>query len=364
MTATIFSVFVLLLVIRMPVSFSLAISAAVALVFAGSMDPLIVVQRMYTSVESFSLVAIPFFILSGGFMESGGISRRLISFSSSLVGHIRGGLSMISIVAAMFFAGISGSTAADTAAIGSVLIPAMEQKGYGKDLATSVVGTAGAIGIIIPPSIPMVILGITGSISIGGLFLGGVFPVRTGQERAVLDLCAEADPLEICAWAGALTQPPRIVHRPGMIDSMFDRDAIQSALDEFGDADEATVMAQLNAELSRQVLPGEGNGAFLEIVAEGKIPQHLEERSMPGGTSHLVEVVVLAACPNARLTSGRAGVIALFPAEKDILELVHAGVREHERRITTGNDRRSGNPAVSVPFEITEKSFSNIVREH
>jgi len=176
MTATIFSVFVLLLIIRMPVSFSLAISATVALVFAGSMDPLIVAQRMYTSVESFSLVAIPFFILSGGFMESGGISRRLISFSSSLVGHIRGGLSMISIVAAMFFAGISGSTAADTAAIGSVLIPAMEQKGYGKDLATSVVGTAGAIGIIIPPSIPMIILGITGSISIGGLFLGGVFP--------------------------------------------------------------------------------------------------------------------------------------------------------------------------------------------
>ncbi len=176
MATMIFSIFVLLLVIRMPVSFSLAISATLALVFAGSMDPLIVAQRMYTSVESFSLIAIPFFILSGGFMESGGISRRLISFSSSLVGHIRGGLSMISIVAAMFFAGISGSTAADTAAIGSVLIPAMEKKGYGKDLATSVVATAGAIGIIIPPSIPMIILGITGGISIGGLFLGGVFP--------------------------------------------------------------------------------------------------------------------------------------------------------------------------------------------
>ena len=176
MAATIFAVFILLLVIRMPVSFSLAISAAIALVFAGSMDPLIVVQRMYTSVESFSLIAIPFFILSGGFMESGGISRRLISFSSSLVGHIRGGLSMISIVAAMFFAGISGSTAADTAAIGSVLIPAMEKKGYGKDLATSVVGTAGAIGIIIPPSIPMIILGSIGQISISKLFLGGAIP--------------------------------------------------------------------------------------------------------------------------------------------------------------------------------------------
>jgi len=132
MTFTIFSAFVLLLVIRMPVSFSLAVSAVIALVFAGSMDPLIVVQRMYTSVESFSLIAIPFFILSGGFMESGGISRRLISFSSSLVGHIRGGLSMISIVAAMFFAGISGSTAADTAAIGSILIPAWRRKGTGR----------------------------------------------------------------------------------------------------------------------------------------------------------------------------------------------------------------------------------------
>jgi C4-dicarboxylate transporter DctM subunit len=176
MAATIFAVFALLLIIRMPVSFSLAISSAIALIFAGSMNPLIVVQRMYTSVESFSLIAIPFFILSGGFMESGGISRRLISFSSSLVGHIKGGLAMVSIVAAMFFAGISGSTAAGTAAVGSVLIPAMEKKGYGKDLATSVVATAGSIGIIIPPSIPMIILGITGGISIGGLFLGGVFP--------------------------------------------------------------------------------------------------------------------------------------------------------------------------------------------
>ena len=176
MAVTIFLIFALLLAIRTPVSFSLAISAALSLLLVGHIDPLIVVQRMYSAAQSFSLIAIPFFILSGGFMESGGISRRLIAFSSSLVGHIRGGLSMISVVAAMFFAGISGSTAADTAAIGSILIPAMEEKGYGKDFATSVVGTAGAIGIIIPPSIPMIILGVTGGISIGGLFLGGIIP--------------------------------------------------------------------------------------------------------------------------------------------------------------------------------------------
>jgi C4-dicarboxylate transporter DctM subunit len=109
-------------------------------------------------------------------METGGISRRLVKFATALVGHIRGGLAMVSVVASMFFAGVSGSTAADTAAVGSILIPAMEKRKYGKDMATSVVACAGAIGIIIPPSIPMVILGVTAGISIGGLFLGGFIP--------------------------------------------------------------------------------------------------------------------------------------------------------------------------------------------
>jgi C4-dicarboxylate transporter DctM subunit len=176
MTVTIFSIFVLLLVAKVPVSFCLAVSSVLALLIMGSTDPLVVVQRLYRSVENFSLIAIPFFILAGGFMDSGGISKRIVKFASSLVGHIKGGLAMISVLAAMFFAGISGSTAADTAAIGSILIPAMEAKGYGKDFATSVMATAGAIGIIIPPSIPMVVLGVTASISIGGMFLGGVIP--------------------------------------------------------------------------------------------------------------------------------------------------------------------------------------------
>jgi len=129
MAATLFISFILLLMIKVPVSFSLAISSALALILAGNINPAVIVQRMYTASESFSLIAIPFFILAGGFMETGGISKRLVKFASTLVGHIRGGLSMVSIVAAMFFAGISGSTAADTAAIGSILIPAMEKKG-------------------------------------------------------------------------------------------------------------------------------------------------------------------------------------------------------------------------------------------
>ncbi|MDR1730935.1 MAG: TRAP transporter large permease [Synergistaceae bacterium] len=175
MAWTLFLIFVLLLVIKVPVSFCLGVAGAVALLVGGR-NPVVVAQYMYRSVDTFHLVAIPFFILAGGFMDSGGISKRLITFASSLVGHIRGGLAMISVVGAMFFAGVSGSTAADTAAIGSILIPAMEKKNYGKDFATSVMATAGAIGIIIPPSIPMVVLGVTGGISIGGLFLGGVIP--------------------------------------------------------------------------------------------------------------------------------------------------------------------------------------------
>lgn len=176
MATTIFISFFLLLFCRVPVSFSLALSSVLALVLNTSMDTAVIIQRMYTASESFSLVAVPFFILAGGLMETGGISRRLVKFATALVGHIRGGLAMVSVVASMFFAGVSGSTAADTAAVGSILIPAMEKRNYGKDMATSVVACAGAIGIIIPPSIPMVILGVTAGISIGGLFLGGFIP--------------------------------------------------------------------------------------------------------------------------------------------------------------------------------------------
>jgi len=176
MIEVIFLTFVLLMLINLPVAFCLGIASVTALFFCSDISILVVVQRMYTASESFSLLAVPFFVMAGGFMETGGISRKLVRFTSTLVGHIRGGLALVSVVAAMFFAGISGSTAADTAAIGSITIPAMIRKKYGKDMATSVQATAGAIGIIIPPSIPMVILGITAGISIGGLFLGGIIP--------------------------------------------------------------------------------------------------------------------------------------------------------------------------------------------
>jgi C4-dicarboxylate transporter DctM subunit len=176
MIATLFISFVVLLVLEMPVSFALLISTVVSMVFFSNIDLFAVVVKMFRASSNFSLIAVPFFILAGGFMDSGGISRRLVKLASNFIGHIRGGLANASVIAAMFFAGLSGAAAADTAAVGSLLIPAMKRKGYGKDIATSVMATAGSIGIVIPPSIPMIILGVTAGISIGGLFMGGIIP--------------------------------------------------------------------------------------------------------------------------------------------------------------------------------------------
>lgn len=168
--------FAVLLLLKVPVSISIMAASILALLTCSSINVVAVIQRMYVSCESFSLLAVPFFIMAGGFMEGGGISRRIVNFASALIGHIKGGLAMTSVLASMIFAGISGSAAADTAAIGSILIPAMEKDGYGKDMATSVVATGGAIGIVIPPSIPMVLIGVACNISIGKLFLGGIIP--------------------------------------------------------------------------------------------------------------------------------------------------------------------------------------------
>ncbi len=176
MATTLFLFFLAFLVFQMPVSFCLIISTVLAMFIASDIDSIAIVLKLFRSCGNYHLIAIPFFILAGGFMESGGISRRLVNFSSALIGHIRGGLANTSVAAAMFFAGLSGAAAADTAAVGSLLIPAMKRKGYGSDIATSVMATAGSIGIIIPPSIPMIILGVTAGVSIGGLFMGGVLP--------------------------------------------------------------------------------------------------------------------------------------------------------------------------------------------
>jgi C4-dicarboxylate transporter DctM subunit len=166
---------VVLLFFSVPVAVCLGFASLIALYVKGV--PLInMAQTVYESLDSFALMAVPFFILAGNLMQTGGISRRLIGLANALVGWFRGGLGSASVLASMFFATISGSSSATTAAIGSTLIPAMEKKGYPKPFAAATCAAAGELGVIIPPSIPMVVYGLVANVSIGGLFIAGFIP--------------------------------------------------------------------------------------------------------------------------------------------------------------------------------------------
>ena len=175
MLAVIFGVFVVLLAINMPVAFGLGI-AAVAGLLSRPLPLNTLVTRMFVGVDSFTLLAIPFFIAAGEIMNACGITKRIVDFSGTLVGHIRGGLAHVTIVANMFFAGISGSATADASAIGSMMIPAMIEDGFDRDYAVAVNASACTMGPIIPPSILMVIYGSIANVSIASLFLGGFVP--------------------------------------------------------------------------------------------------------------------------------------------------------------------------------------------
>ncbi len=176
MTAILFVVLVACFLLGMPIAFSLGVASVATLQFGSNLPLTLAAQRLFTGADSFPLMAIPFFMLAGELMESGGISRRLFDFAHALVGFVHGGLAMVAVVAAMFFAGISGAAAADTAAVGAVSIPAMIRKGYQKGFAAAVQSAGGSIGVIIPPSIPMIIFGVVGGVSIGKMFMGGFIP--------------------------------------------------------------------------------------------------------------------------------------------------------------------------------------------
>lgn len=177
-----FTLLFLLIALGLPVAFSIGIPAIGLILTPGVFPATVpfaalgqtVVQLLFAGVDSFDLLAVPLFMLAGAIMEAGGISRQIIDFSDSLVGWLPGGLACASIVAAMFFAGISGSAAADAAAIGAVVIPAMIRQGYPAPFAAAVVAAGGALGVIIPPSIPMVIFGFLTNVSIARLFMGGM----------------------------------------------------------------------------------------------------------------------------------------------------------------------------------------------
>ena len=165
-----------LITVSVPIGFSIGLASALALVYKGDMPLTLISQKLFTGLDSFPLLAVPFFVLAGLFMETGGISARLVRFASVLIGHVRGGLAHVVIVATIFFSGVSGSSAADTAAIGSIMIPSMVRRGYPRPLATAIVAAAGGMGVNIPPCIIMVLYAVAANVSIGYLFMAGFLP--------------------------------------------------------------------------------------------------------------------------------------------------------------------------------------------
>ncbi len=168
--------FAILLALGTPIAFCIGISALAGLLQMVDTPLLLVPHMMFQGTDSFPLLAVPFFILAGTLMNAGGITRRLVDFANLLVGQLRSGLALVNVVASMFFAGVTGAAVADTSAIGSVLIPAMEEQGYDLDFSAAITAASSTMGPIIPPSIPMIIYGVSAEQSIGALFLAGIIP--------------------------------------------------------------------------------------------------------------------------------------------------------------------------------------------
>ncbi|SBW12842.1 TRAP transporter, DctM subunit [uncultured Alphaproteobacteria bacterium] len=167
---------ILFLVLGVPVGIAIGIASAAALFAGDTLSPGYVAQTLVSSTDSFPIMAIPLFILAGELMGAGGVSRRILNVASVFFGRLAGGLAIVTVVVCMFFAAVSGSGPATVAAVGSMVVPTMLKKGYSKSFTLALIATAGSIGVIIPPSIPMVIFGVTTSTSISSMFLGGFGP--------------------------------------------------------------------------------------------------------------------------------------------------------------------------------------------
>jgi C4-dicarboxylate transporter DctM subunit len=174
-SAVLFGAFAILLLMGAPIAVALGMAAMAAFMSIGK-DVATLVQVAYNSVNSFPVMALPAFILSGALMQDSGISRRLVNIAEALAGRMTGGMGASTVIACLFFGAISGSGPATTAAVGMLMIPAMVKRGYDKGYASAVTASSGGLGVVIPPSIPMVIFGVTASESITKLFIAGVFP--------------------------------------------------------------------------------------------------------------------------------------------------------------------------------------------
>ena len=174
--AFLFGGLIVLLLLGVPIAISLGFTSLAFIVVATDDAPVVVAQKLFDTMEHTTLLAIPFFVLSSHFLTSGGVSQRLIDFARAMVGWMHGGLAMAAVVSCMFFAAISGSSPATVVAIGSIMIPGMVQAGYDKSFAVGTIATAGSLGILIPPSIPMIVYADAVEESVGKLFIAGILP--------------------------------------------------------------------------------------------------------------------------------------------------------------------------------------------
>ena len=175
MSGLLFGVFAITLLIGVPIGFAILISSVSVLV-AGDVSLLIVIQRMFASTDSFPLIAVPFFIFAGDLLAQGAISKRLVEFAEAGLGRLRGGLTLVSVGAAMFFSAISGSGAATTAAVGTTMLPELKARGYREESSAALIASAGTIGVVIPPSVPMVLYAVIADQSVVQLFRNGFLP--------------------------------------------------------------------------------------------------------------------------------------------------------------------------------------------
>ncbi|MHB8121364.1 MAG: TRAP transporter large permease [Desulfuromonadaceae bacterium] len=172
----VFAILAGLMLTGMPISISLGLTVLTFLFFLTDVPTEAVALKLFTGIEKFEIMAIPFFILAGNFLTHGGVAKRMINFATALVGHLNGGLALGGIVACALFAAVSGSSPATVVAIGSILLPAMVKQGYPMKFGVGVIGTSGGLGILIPPSIVMVIYAVSTNSSIGQLFIAGIIP--------------------------------------------------------------------------------------------------------------------------------------------------------------------------------------------
>ena len=171
-----FGVFFVLLMLSVPIGVALGLATSLTICLTSSIAPVMVAQKAFTGLDSFTLIAIPFFMLAGNLMALGGIARRIVNLADAAVGKFTGGLGMATIIGCMFFAAISGSGPATVTAMGSIMLPEMEKRGYDRAFSTGLTATAGTIGVIIPPSIPFVIYGVASGTSVGDMFKAGFIP--------------------------------------------------------------------------------------------------------------------------------------------------------------------------------------------